>query len=154
MAAPTGTQPRTAPLAPGTEAPDFELGTPQGDAVRLSDQRGKSVLLEFFATWCGLCNTEAPHVKKIAAALDPRKFSVITINADGEDAASVYAFHRFHKLPFVALLDPSARPGSFNRPGLPGPVSQGYGMKSLPTFYVIGPDGTITWRSDGEQPDA
>ena len=52
------------------------------------------------------------------------------------------------------MLDPSARPGSFNQPGLPGPVTQRYGMKALPTFYVIDPHGKIAWRSDGEQPDA
>jgi peroxiredoxin len=138
----------------GTAAPDFTLKTPEGQSLELAALRGKTVLLEFFATWCGLCNAEAPHLKTLAAALPASKFAFVSINADAEDAASVYAYHSFHKLPFPSLLDPSVRPGSFRTPGLPGPVSQEYGMKSLPTFYVIDPRGRISWRSDGEQPDA
>src|SRR5262245_50257496 len=141
-------------LPVGTEAPDFELQTPQGEPVRLKDLRGRTVLLEFFATWCGLCNTEARHLKTIAESLPADRFAVVSINADAEDAASVLAYHRFYSLPFPSLLDPSLRPRSFNKPGLPGPVTQQYGMKSLPTFYVIDRDGKVSWRSDGEQPNA
>ena len=75
--------------------------------------------------------------------------------ADGEDAASVFAYHVYFGLPFPALLDPepdspgtsptTARAGRCRRP-----TSVGY----YPTFYVIDPHGRIAWRGDGEQPDA
>jgi peroxiredoxin len=141
-------------LDEGASAPDFTLRTPQGEELQLSALRGKAVLLEFFATWCGLCNAEAPHLKKLASSLPADKYAFVSINADGEDAGSVFAYHRYHRLGFPALLDPGTRAGTFRKPGIPGPVSQQYGMKSLPTFYVIDPHGNVSWRSDGEQPDA
>jgi peroxiredoxin/predicted small lipoprotein YifL len=141
-------------LDEGSAAPDFTLRTPQGEQLQLAALRGKAVLLEFFATWCGLCNAEAPHLKKLAESLPASKYAFVSINADGEDAGSVFAYHRYHELEFPSLLDPGVRPGTFRRPRIPGPVSQEYGMKSLPTFYVIGRDGNVSWRSDGEQHDA
>jgi peroxiredoxin len=141
-------------LDAGTSAPSFTLKTPEGRPVSLSDFRGKAVLLEFFATWCPHCNAEAPHLKSLADSLSTARYAVVSVNADGEDAASVYAYHRYFGLPFPALVDPSSDPGSFHRPGSPGRVSTAYRVGSYPTFYVIDPKGRITWRSDGEQPDA
>ncbi len=141
---------QTATLLPtGSAAPDFTLKTPQGKSVSLKSYRGKPVLLEFFATWCPHCNAEAPHLAQIA-----KRYHIVSINGDGEDAASVYAFHRYYGLPYPALLDPSSSPGSFTQRGAGGPVTTKYGLQGFPTFYVINPKGRITWRSDGEQPDA
>jgi thiol-disulfide isomerase/thioredoxin len=136
----------------GSQAPGFTLKTPTGETVSLADYRGNTVLIEFFATWCPHCAAEAPHLAKLAHAL--RNAAFISVNADGEDAASVFAYHRYFGLAFPALLDPSAQPGSFHREGAPGPVTHLYRVQSYPTLYVIGPGGRVTWRSDGEQPDA
>ncbi len=78
----------------------------------------------------------------------------MSINADSENAASVYAYHRYFGLPFPALLDPGPNPGDFNNPGGLGRVSAAYHVGTFPTFYVINEDGVITWRDDSEQPDA
>jgi peroxiredoxin len=147
------------PLSPnllpvGSKARDFDLKTPQGTSVRLSDFRGKAVLLEFFATWCPHCNAEAPHLAEIARQLGTSKYAFVSINGDSEDAASVYAYHRYWRLPFPALLDPGKQAGSFRSPGSAGPVSTAYRLNAFPTFYVIDPRGVIAWRNDGEQPDA
>jgi thiol-disulfide isomerase/thioredoxin len=112
------------------------------------------VLLEFFATWCPHCDAEAPHLRALAASLPTNRYAVLSINADGENAVSVFAYHRYFGLPFPALLDPSSRPGSFSDPGSAGPVTTRYRVQSFPTFYVLDPSGRIVWRSDGEQPDA
>lgn len=141
-------------LPVGSKAPAFELKTPTGQTVSLGDYRGKTVLLEFFATWCPHCAAEAPHLATLARSLPGDRYSLLSINADGENAASVFAYHRYFGLPFPALLDPSAQSGSFHQPGNPGPVTQIYRVASYPTFYGVGPGGRITWRSDGEQPDA
>jgi len=141
-------------LAEGTTAPDFTLKTPQGTKVSLSDFRGKAVLLEFFATWCPHCDAEAPHLKKLFASLPKAKYAWVEVNADGEDAASVYAYHRYFGLSSPSLLDPSTQPGSFAQPGAAGPVTTEYQVAAFPTFYVLDPHGKIVWRSDGEQPDA
>jgi len=141
-------------LRVGSVAPTFTLRTPQGKQVALSSYRGKPVLLEFFATWCPHCNAESPHLATLARSLQKHGIRFISVNADGETAPSIYAFHRYYGLPYPALVDPSSSPGSFNVPGSAGPVSTAYRVESFPTFYVIGSNGKIVWRGDGEQPDA
>jgi peroxiredoxin len=142
-------------ISVGAKAPDFTLKTPQGQSYSLSQYRGKqTVLIEFFATWCPHCDAEAPHLHDLYASLPKGKFQFLGVNADGEDAASVYAYHRYFGLQFPALLDPSSQPGSFKQPGAAGPVTTQYQVQSFPTFYVVDKHGVIQWRSDGEQPDA
>jgi peroxiredoxin len=141
-------------LAVRSVAPGFTLRTPQGVPVSLASYRGKAVLLEFFASWCPHCNAEAPHLAKLARSLQSRGIRVLSVNADGETAPSVFAFHRYYGLPYPALVDPSSQPGSFSSPGAAGKVSNVYRVQSFPTFYAINPSGRIIWRGDGEQPDA
>jgi peroxiredoxin len=142
-------------LKPGTTAPSFTLKTPQGQTVSLSDYKGKAVLLELFATWCPHCQAEAPHLARLARELAPKGVQFVSVNGDGENAASVFAFHRYFASPYPALLDYQGSPsGSFTKLGRPGPVSTAYRLQSFPTFYVIKPDGTIAWAAQGEQPDA
>jgi thiol-disulfide isomerase/thioredoxin len=141
-------------LPVGSEAPAFTLETPTGNSVSLSDFRGKATLIEFFATWCPHCAAQAPHLVELANELRGPKYAFVSVNANGEDAASVFAYEVFYGLPFPALLDPGEVEGSFNSPGSPGPVSTEYQVASYPTFYVVDPEGKITWRSDGEQPTA
>jgi len=143
-------------LAVGSIAPGFRLRTPQGQTFSLAQERGSAVLVEFFATWCPHCDAEAPHLRDLYAALRDSGTHVefLAINADGETAPSVYAYHRYFGLPFPALLDPSAVPGSWTSPGDAGPVTTAYHVANYPTLYVLDPRGVIVWRSDGEQPDA
>ncbi len=141
-------------LAVGSKAPAFTLKTAQGQPVSLADFRGKAALLEFFATWCPHCNAEAPHLRSLYASLPKSRYAFVSVNADGEDAASVFAYHRYFGLQFPALLDPSSQPGSFHQQGAAGSVSTSYGVQAFPTFYVLDRTGRIFWRSDGEQPDA
>jgi peroxiredoxin len=141
-------------LVAGTRAPGFTLKTPQGKKVSLAQYRGKAVLLEFFTTWCPHCNAETPYLKSLSESLSKKPYAFISVNADGETAPSVYAFHRYYGLKYPALLDPSTQPGSFSSPGAPGPVSNAYRVESYPTFYVLDPQGRVYWASTGEQPDA
>lgn len=141
-------------LPVGAVAPEFSLKGPTGETVRLSDYRGKAVLLEFFATWCPHCQAEAPHLVRIHANLDPERFAIISINGNSEDAASVHAYDRYYGIPFPTLLDPGGTPGSYYQAGGAGVVSRAYRIAEFPTFYVIDPDGRITWSGDSEQPNA
>jgi thiol-disulfide isomerase/thioredoxin len=141
-------------LPVGSQAPAFALRTPTGARVRLADFRGKTTLIEFFATWCPHCSAEAPHLRRLALSLPRSRYAFVSIDASSGDAPSVLAYDVYFRLPFPALLDPGAEAGSFNEPESPGPVSASYGVKAYPTFYVLDAEGRITWRSDGEQPIA
>jgi len=141
-------------LTVGTTAPSFTLKTPQGEKISLSDFRNKATLVEFFATWCPHCAAEAPHLRKLYASLAKATYAFVSINADGESAPSVFAFHTYFGLQYPALLDPSSDTGSFNSPGGAGKVTLAYKVVAFPTFYVLDGRGVIVWRSDGEQPDA
>jgi thiol-disulfide isomerase/thioredoxin len=150
-AAPTSSNPSL--LAVGTLAPNFTLQTPQGQSISLASYRGKAVLIEFFATWCPHCNAEEPYLTAMANSLKSKGVQFLAVNADGETAPSVYAFHRYYGVPYPALVDPSSHPGDFNSPGGSGHVSSVYKVQAFPTFYVLDKTGKITWRSDGEQPN-
>jgi peroxiredoxin len=141
-------------LAVGSKAPTFTLRTSEGKRVSLAGYRGKAVLLEFFATWCPHCDAEAPHLRDLFASLPRSRYAWVAVNADGEDAASVYAYDRYFGLASPTLLDPSSQPGSFHKQGAAGPVTTRYQVQAYPTMYVLDRTGRITWRSDGEQPDA
>ena len=141
-------------LPVGSRAPGFTLQAPVGGSVTLSDYRGKAVLLEFFATWCPHCDAQAPHLEKLARSLGRKNVAFLSVNADSENAASVYAYHRYFGLSFPALLDPGSPTGSFHQQGGAGPVTRAYRVRFYPTFYVIDGNGRIVWGSDGEQPDA
>lgn len=141
-------------LPVGAVAPPFRLKTATGTVVNLRSLRGKAVLIDFFATWCPHCQAESPHLDQIAQGLPPARYAVVAINADGEEAPSVYAYDTYYRLSYPSLLDPSDTPGSFHHRGTPGTVTRAYGVAFLPTFYIIAPDGTVAWRADREQPDA
>jgi len=144
--------PPTPDLLPvGSTAPGFALRTPTGKRVALAGLRGRPVLLEFFATWCPHCAAEAPHLRRLYASSHA---AFVAVNADGEDAASVFAFHAWFGLPFPALLDVGKHSVSWPSSGSAGPISRRYLVTSFPTFYVLDAHGRIVWRSAGEQPDA
>ena len=141
-------------LAVGARAPDFTLRTPSGAHVSLQALRGKAVLLEFFATWCPHCNAEAPHLHDLYGRLPHRKIAFVSIDGNSDDAPSVFAYHVWYGLPFPAVLDQGSRTVTFPEHGPLGPVTKAYGVAEWPTFYVVDPQGRVTWRSGGEQPDA
>ena len=141
-------------LPVGRPAPDFSLKSPTGETVSLASLKGKVALLEFFATWCPHCVAEAPHLARMARSYAGRPVQFVSINADSEDAASVFAYHRYFGLPFPSLLDPGGTPGSFHHGGGLGRVSRAYHVGFYPTFYVLDRNGVIRWRGDVEQPDA
>ena len=140
-------------LPVGAAAPDFTLATATGQQVRLAAYRGKVILLEFFATWCPHCQAEAGHLTKFFGSLLPDRFAFLSVNADSEDAPSLYAFDRFFQIPWPTLLDPGSPAGNYKHSGGAGPVTRAYGVALYPTFYIIDSKGKVAWRNDREQPD-
>jgi peroxiredoxin len=78
---------------------------------RLHDYRGQAVLLNIFATWCGPCNHEEPHLVEAAIKYAPRGLAVIGIN-DQEEDNTVRAFRKKYQIPFPIAMD---RGGGFTR---------------------------------------
>jgi thiol-disulfide isomerase/thioredoxin len=119
----------------------FELNDMSGKTHRLSDYRGKVVLVNFWATWCEPCRDEMPSMRTLKERMDGvRKddFVVLAVNY-GENEIKIASFLRQQPaLGFPVLLDPFGKVWSDWKPGL------------LPASFLIGRDGRVRYRALGE----
>lgn len=122
-------------LAPGTEAPDFTLKDIEGNEVSLSDFRGRTVVLVFWASWCPDCRAEVPELKEMFASADPAKVAFVSVSFDREFDA-LCNFVKENYLPGVQLFEPAGKKES--------EVGAAYGVKWIPSLYVIDPEGKVT----------
>jgi thiol-disulfide isomerase/thioredoxin len=97
---------------------DFSLPTLRGDTLRLSSLRGKVVLLNVWASWCGPCRDEFPLMTKLARELATRDFAVVAVSDDiDQDAARRFAAE--YNPPFAIALARGSLQRSLNYRGLP-----------------------------------
>jgi peroxiredoxin len=108
------------PLQAGSEAPGFRLPSLAGGEVDLASQRGKVVVLNFWATWCPPCVAEMPSLERVHRALGPEGLSVVTVSAD-EDEGELKQFVSQHALTVPVLRDPGGRVagGAYRTTGYP-----------------------------------
>ena len=112
----------------GSVAPDFTLQDTRGQIVQLADYRGKTVLMNFWATWCPPCQAEMPAIDQVARA-NPNLVVMAVDVAEGPTLVREFLLDR--NFVFTPLLDPS------------GSVTALYHVDSLPTSIFIGPDGVV-----------
>ena len=114
----------------GALAPDFTLQNLSGEEITLSDLRGKMVLINLWATWCGPCRLEMPAFEDKYQELEGEGFVVLAVNFD-ESAEDVADFRDELGLTFELLLDPG------------GEVQKLYRNRTYPSSFFVGPDGVI-----------
>jgi peroxiredoxin len=125
---------RAASVKPGKErkaAPDFALKDANGQTVRLADYRGKVVLLDFWATWCGPCKIEIPWFKEFERENKDKGFAVIGVAMDDEGWDVVKPFAKDLEINYRLVAGNDA-------------VTEQYGgIDALPTTFLIDRDGRI-----------
>ncbi len=124
-------------------APDFTAYGHDGQPVRLSDFRGKVVLLNFWASWCKVCEAEKSSLAQMTRDLAGDDFVVLTLASDhGWDAVKRALPGG---APFRVVLDPPAdlgRPGPLDDDNL-GAIAQAWGIKAVPESFLIDKKGVI-----------
>jgi peroxiredoxin len=124
-------------LKKGVEAPAFRLPALDGQPVDLTSYRGKVVLLNFWATWCGPCVEEMPSLERLHQALGPEGLAVLTVSTD-EDEAALRQFVKQYGLTMPVLRDPGGR----------GPAAR-YHTTGYPETFVLDRAGILLRHTVG-----
>ncbi|MEM6284885.1 MAG: redoxin domain-containing protein, partial [Chloroflexota bacterium] len=120
----------------GDLAPNFQTFTADGEPIALEDLRGQTVLLNFWATWCGPCRIEMPEFQEAFEANREDGFVIVAVN-NRENAEQVQDFADELGLTFPLAMD------------LQGDIQDQYGVLNYPSTYIINEDGTIESKHFG-----
>jgi len=117
-------------------APDVVLQGPVGPPVRLSDYKGKVLLVDFWASWCVPCKTSFPALDAIYHEYQPKGLEVLAVNLD-EQRRNADAFLEQHPHRMTVLFDPK------------GVAPEAFGVKGMPTSFLIDKAGAIRFTHTG-----
>lgn len=128
----------------GRTAPDFQLTTLPGDSVKLSDYRGKKVILNFWATWCPPCKAEMPHMQNFYENNKENGIEILAVNLTDIDKGRTQIEHfvQDYGLTFEIPLDEE------------GSIGKQYQAFSIPTSYIIDSNGVISKKIIGPMDEA
>jgi len=125
-----------AAITPSTKAPDFALRSLEGPNLRLQEQRGQVVMVNFWATWCGPCRVEMPHLARLYEKYHASGFQLLGINID-EDPRQAATVAAKLGLRFPVLLDTEKK------------VSKLYDLSTMPSTVLIDRDGRVRYIHRG-----
>ncbi len=120
----------------GARAPDFTLHAADGRNVRLEELRGQVVLVNFWATWCGPCREEMPHLNELYAKYGKSGVVLLGVNID-DDPATALATAKKLGVAFPVLLDTDKK------------VSKLYDLATMPSTVLIDRDGKVRYVHRG-----
>lgn len=123
----------------GTPAPDFTLNDREGNPVPLESLRGQYVLLDFWASWCHPCRESMPHLKELYARYHEKGLEILGISTDSKSEDWLQAV-REDATPWIHVLDSG--------------VAEAYGVHSIPTFFLIDPEGIMVGKIGHDDLDA
>jgi thiol-disulfide isomerase/thioredoxin len=118
----------------GAMAKDFTLADTRGRMVHLSELRGKVVVLDFWASWCPPCRAAMPAMDRLHNTYKDRGVAIYGVNINDDKDPREYMAAKGYAYPCLANGEDVARE---------------YGVKGIPTFFVIGADGRILYRASG-----
>ena len=117
------------------EAMDLKFTSLAGKEIDLADMKGKVILIDFWATWCGPCIAELPNVLKAYETYHDKGFEIIGISLDNaKDEAKLKSFVKDKNMPW---------PQAFDGKGWDTDLAQQYGISSIPATFLVGKDGKI-----------
>lgn len=123
-------------VIPGSPAPDFTSTALDGSTVRLSDLRGKAVLLNFWASWCPPCREEMPYLQEAHERYGAEGLVVLAVNLD-ESPVAIRSFLDRYNIRLPVLLDRDLH------------VTERYGIIPLPTSFFIDRAGVVRSKVEG-----
>jgi len=121
------------PISIGHQAPDFTVGGIDGKPIKLSDYKGKYIMLDFWASWCVPCRHENPNVVKQYAIYNPLGLNILGISLDTDKAAWAQAVSH-DNLSWAHASDLKT---------FEGPVEKLYHIEQIPSNFIINPQGII-----------
>jgi len=128
-------------IQPGLEAPDFSLKDSEGKAISLSSLRGKTVLIDFWASWCKPCRASMPGLKELYGKYHGKGFEILGVSIDSSAEPWLQAVAE-DGTPWIHVLDESQ---GKNRPTR---AAQLYGVHAVPSFFLVDPEGKLVGKMD------
>lgn len=124
------------PLKVGDAAPDWELPSPDGKAVKLADYRGKVLVMDFWGTWCGWCIKAMPALERVHEKYKNKGVVVLGVNTENDPSVDAAAFMKRNKFTYPTVLNAEK-------------ITRAYKVFGYPQLYVIGADGKVVGVEQG-----
>jgi len=126
-------------LARARMAPPFAVTTTDGQRISMDDLKGKVVLIDFWATWCGPCREALPHMREIAKKFQGQPLVVLSVSLDS-DEQKWKDFTMKNEMTW-----PQCRDGGFT-----GPIAKMFGVEAIPHTFTIDADGVLQEEHIGD----